>query len=710
MNGKLITTIMWSLVALALLSLGAYIENDFVMFLENLGDRDSFVPIAIFFSSVNISIIVLFVLVFLVFRSGVKLVVDRRKTAFGSRLRTKLVTSFLFFSLLPTVVLLYLSTKFVNANFERFLPASLVNVTSVSLRSEGFYRKRLAEIMGEKAQFFVRNDFRGLDFVYNPDKKDLTILTGPLETKQTSEVQAYLADISASVRPKPEWFESSSNLNLLLMKDTQTQRIFGILGPESVHKSWQFVSHDVEGVQPGIELIKVSYYVMLGVVTLLVVFSATWLGFTVAREFTIPIQVLAEASASVARGNYDVRIDDIVSDDELGSLARSFRAMVGDLKLAHENERMAAQMLMQKADELYEKSLYNDVLLRDINAAVLTLDEKGVIETWNQEAVWLFEVQESEALGRMVQQVLPANFVFPFLADISDRVTHAPEARAQGEFVGKMIGNDVHLQVAVSLVKSPKGGENRVVFVNDFTELAKAQRVAAWRDVARKIAHEIKNPLTPIKLGAQRLERKFSARFKDNESEGRAFQDCIDVIVHSTDSIKALVNEFLQFSRMPTAKLHPGNLLSAVKIAVASFQESSEAVLVSLRAESDEASFEAVLFDRDQIIRLCTNLISNALAASAGLGESHVDVVVRANKEMGFAQIEIRDQGVGVPESLKEKIFEPYFSTKRTGMGLGLVIVQQIVSEHGGRLSIESNKPQGTVVLFEFPLDGMVTA
>jgi two-component system, NtrC family, nitrogen regulation sensor histidine kinase NtrY len=487
------------------------------------------------------------------------------------------------------------------------------------------------------------------------------------------------------------------------MKDTRTDLIFGILGPESIHKNWQFLAREVEGVQPGIELIKLSYYVMLGVVTLLVVFSATWLGFTVAREITIPIQVLAEASASVARGSYDVRIDDIVSDDELGSLARSFRAMVVDLRLAHENEKTAAKLLTQKADELYEKTLYNDVLLRDINAAVLILDESGVIESWNQEAAWLFETPEYAAVGLHMERILPQNFVRPFLMELSSKLINAKEDRAQGEYVGKLLGNDVHLQVAISLVKSPKGGENRVVFVNDFTEIAKAQRIAAWRDVARKIAHEIKNPLTPIRLGAQRLENKFLNRFKE-VSDFKAFKECIDVIIHSSDSIKSLVNEFLQFSRMPTAQLTAGSLIEAVSIAVASFRESPENAEVTLEVDKLFLASRDVYFDKNQIVRLCTNLISNGVAACAGQNMRRVEVTIKRHEQNEFAQIEFRDTGVGVPESMRDKIFEPYFSTKRSGMGLGLVIVQQIVSDHGGKLSIEPNSPQGTVVTFEFPM------
>jgi two-component system, NtrC family, nitrogen regulation sensor histidine kinase NtrY len=263
------------------------------------------------------------------------------------------------------------------------------------------------------------------------------------------------------------------------------------------------------------------------------------------------------------------------------------------------------------------------------------------------------------------------------------------------------LGLDVQLQVSVSPVRSPKGLQNKVVFVNDFTEIAKSQRVAAWRDVARKIAHEIKNPLTPIRLGAQRLDRKFRERFRETQDE-EAFRESIEVIEHSVESIKSLVDSFLQFSRMPTAKLSLGSLNEAVRIAVAAFKESPETVGVLFEPEAQNN--DKVTFDRDQIIRLCSNLIANALSASQGCTDQPVQVKVCVNPILGFAQIEVKDNGAGVPKRLRDKIFEPYFSTKRSGMGLGLVIVQQIASEHNGRLSLEQNNPQGTVVLFEFPM------
>ena len=701
--------VFWLLFALAAFGIARYIEVNLAEVIAGLESNASFAPMAIFFATVNLNVVILFVLVFLVFRNGVKLVIDKNREVFGSSLRIKLVTSFLFFSLLPTVILLYISTKFVTAGFERWLPKNLVETTESSIKFEGFFRNKLKDALFNANFESDKNPPRILDFVYDPKFRRFQFISksGLVKSDQLLVVLKDLSDNGALVekkpnaarniaRSEPEWLYLDDGTSLLYQINKSV--VLGVLGPQSVHPKWQMLTQELALAQPGGELIRVSYYAMLGVVTLLVIFSATWLGFTIAREFTYPIQVLANATELVAQGNYHVRIDDIVSDDELGTLARSFRSMVQDLQSSKDNaDRSAA--------ELQEKSQYNAVLLKDINAAVITCDPNLLVESWNQQAQWLFGRDEVETIGKPLALAVGEDFFSNVVRPIATRVSIADDVRATCEYSGKLGAEDVQLQVTLSVVASPKKVDNLVFFINNITELAKAQRVAAWRDVARRIAHEIKNPLTPIKLGAQRLDRNFKEKLPQGHDR-EVFAQCIHVILNATESIKGLVDEFLKFARLPPANIVEGNVYEAIKVAVAGFEGNSDQVLVSLSGHNAAMCPELAVaeFDKDQLIRMCSNLISNAIAASVAAEAKQVQVNLRLRQTLNVIEIIVSDFGAGIPARFVNKIFEPYFSTKRTGMGLGLVIVQQIVNDHNGTMRIENNKPTGTIVTVEIPL------
>ena len=709
-RARLVSLFLWTTIALALIVAGTTIESTVLNLSDSLGKSHSFWPIALFFSSVNLNVLLLFVLVFLTFRNGVKLVVDRRKGVLGSSLRTKLVTSFLFFSLLPTVILLYISTKFVNANFEKWLPQELVQTTKASLQSELAYRDQIVKMLGALPTGEASK--KVLDFAYSPVKKSF-LFTSEEATRIGEKIAETVTGDASLLTATPRWIALEADTFMAVKKDSDGT-IVGIMAPPSIHPKWQLLSAEFSQLGPGIGIIRISYYVMLGVLTLLIVFSATWLGFTIAREFTIPIQILAAATESVAQGNYLVKIDDIVTDDELGRLALSFRSMVTDLRSAKEEADRAALEIRLKAAELSEKSEYNAVLLRDINAAVVSLNEEGLVESWNQQAEFLFGVPEEAALRQplddLIEDAALASTIKKTLAQLYD----SDHRRLTAEYFGRVGAHDHQLHISVSEIVSPQGCAGTVVFINDLTELARAQRLAAWRDVARSIAHEIKNPLTPIKLGTQRLQKRFQNRFEG--SDLAMFDETVNVILHSTQSIKGLVDEFIKFARMPQPIFREGNLREAIQMAVAGFADNSEHVGVQFEAietvdgsevriatDSLNAAFWPARFDPDQIVRLFVNLISNAIAASAAKG---TQVIVQAEPLPAFRMVRVKvmDFGIGIPDEVKAKIFEPYFSTKRTGTGLGLVIVQQIVRDHNARLTLEDNLPVGSVFCVEMPL------
>lgn len=705
MNKRLIQIILTVSVAFAFIFLGRYVEINVFGISKGLEKNETFNSIALFFTVVNLNILLLFVLVFLTFRSGVKLFVAKRSGAFGSSLRTKLVASFLFFSLLPTVVLLYVSTKFMNANFEKWLPENFVSLTEKRANSEAQYQKKILGLLNGAVS--LDNPGSKFDFVYETAKPYGFIYAGSDIEKDT--IERLLKNQERLIGSKAEWFKLSQDQNVALKKISDT-KIIGVVGPPIVFSNFASWLPDLKDVQPGVRILQISFYVMLVVITLLIVFSATWLGFTIARELTTPLQALAYATEQVAHGNYSVKIDDIVSDDEIGMLALSFRSMVSDIKQSRTSAEAATEELKKKANELSEKSEYNEILVRNVNAAVVSIEKSGNIQTWNDEAQALFRVPEQRALGRHISFLIDKKFYEKCILPLIDLIGEG-RSRASQDYLGRIGNSDVQLEVTASSIESQLGRSVLVFFISNITEVAKAQRVAAWRDVARRIAHEIKNPLTPIKLGAQRLERRFLDRFSGQERE--VFSECIKIILNATNSIQLLVGEFIQFARLPQPIFREANIVEVVQLAVAGLAENSEQVPVDMCVVENDKDIKflnkkdfpiyMVRLDPDQIGRVVTNLVANAIAASAELREP-VHVTVTISRKEKWLRIEVADAGTGVSQEVKEKIFEPYFSTKRTGSGLGLVIVKQIVNEHMGKVRLEDNIPHGSVFTVELPL------
>lgn len=588
-------------ISIFLICSGAWFEHFVIEKGIFVGNKMFGSPFFLFFSAINFNVLLLLLFLFLAFRSGVKLVVAKTKGVFGSKLNTKLVTAFLFFSILPTITLLYISTKFVNINFQTWLP--------------------------------------------------------------------------------------------------------NMLSPSAMMTHTEF---DFTRANEGIRILKISYFSMLVVISLLIIFSATWLGVTIAREITTPMQVLAQATESVAQGNYHIKIDDIVSDDEMGTLARSFRSMISDLKLEKERVDHFSHALKAKAEELFRKSEYNEFLLKNINAAVISVNENMMIKSWNYMAEKLFNYAENDVLNKHIHLVFEKVFsdsgssLIPSLLQVMES-----KKNTALEWSGKIGKNEYQLQIALNSISSPSSPLGKVILINDITELARAQRLAAWREVATRVAHEIKNPLTPIKLGTERLERKFLGKLEPIDK--KVFQESVQIILHSTESIKQMVNEFVQFARMPHSILIKGNIIEPIYMAYTAFlghHDHSELkfiiqdkvqIIVNERSQISLLPKIYAKFDKNQIIRLFINLIQNAVSVS-----SHVFIVVETLPLISNVRIHIIDEGPGLSKEARERIFEPHFSTKKTGMGLGLTIVKQIVDEHAGQIYILDNSPKGTNFVVEF--------
>jgi two-component system nitrogen regulation sensor histidine kinase NtrY len=336
-----------------------------------------------------------------------------------------------------------------------------------------------------------------------------------------------------------------------------------------------------------------------------------------------------------------------------------------------------------------------EILLRNVAAGVIGVDPEGRITNINDSAAQIFRVSREEMLGQPARNLLPPG-------EHQELMEFAAAARRSGRTMEKHIhltypDKSLYLLLKTTALKGDSGQDLGMVTVfEDLTELERAQRQAAWREVARSIAHEVKNPLTPIKLAAQRLRRRYLGKISD---DGKIFDECTQIISDQVDEIKNLVNEFSHFARLPHLTRAPHDLNALVREALTLYQEVQPRV--TLNFEPDPA-LPLIPLDQEQMKRVLLNLVDNALASIPDTGA--ITLSVRAEPEAERVKLVVADTGTGITDRDKGRVFEPYFSTKRGGTGLGLAIVNSIVADHDGQIQVEDNEPQGTRFIIELPM------
>jgi two-component system nitrogen regulation sensor histidine kinase NtrY len=426
--------------------------------------------------------------------------------------------------------------------------------------------------------------------------------------------------------------------------------------------------------------IKTSYMMALLMVTLLIIFSATWFGFHLAKDITVPIKEMAEATHRIATGDLNFRIQ-MKSADEIGMLVQSFNQMTGDLQVSRY--------------ELEQRKKYMEIVLKNVAAGVISVDDKGVITTINTSAEQILEIKGEDVLERKFFEVLSKEYVAQ-MEELLNELRSSQKDSIEKQLTGRLKGKSLTLLINLTNLKDEEGKSLGVVAVfDDLTQMIKAQRMAAWREVARRIAHEIKNPLTPIQLSAQRLRKRYLGKLPE---DGAVFDECTKTIVKQVEELKGMVNEFSSFARMPASQPSPNHLNEIIREALVLFQEAHKEVHFVFVPEH----LPILNIDRDQMKRVMINLIKNSLAAIDGEGE--IKILTSYDPKLQMVRLEVSDDGRGIPEEDKGRLFEPYFSTRKTGTGLGLTIVNAIIADHNGYIRVRDNKPKGTTFLIELPV------
>ena len=689
----------------------------------------------LFFATINLNIVLILLLIFLILRNLVKLVLERHRRVLGAKLRTKLVAAFVLLSILPTGLLFYVSWFFISRSIEMWVEGQMERALEGSLSVARSYYKGLAEdTLYYAAQ--VAHEIRR-EGLLDPSRSAglqefLRLKLLAFRMDRMALLDGTLREImvvSASDRPRryeppePERVaEVLEGKEASRIRTTASGEVVEVMvpvrreegsGPETIAPTvlvaWRLVPESLVGTMAQItdslehrqkltlyqRPLKSVMFMALILVTLLIVFGASWFGFYLAKEITVPLQHLAGGIQEVAAGNLDHRIEP-AGDDEFGVLVDSYNRMIEDLRKKNREVQETQDRLRETNVELEERRRYVETLLRSVGAGVVSLGRDLRIRTVNRFCETLFGVTADTVLGKPYETLFQGDAMRP-IRDLVEEVGRNRWKGMERRFwvpVGEEVRN---LSIRASSLSDEQGQWIGVVLViEDDTELFRAQRAAAWREVARRIAHEIKNPLTPIQLSAQRLQKKYASRFGE---DGRVFEECTNTIIRQVEEMKNLVNEFSSFARMPAAKPTLTDLNAIVREVLTLFEQAHRSV--TFRFDEDPG-LPRLLLDPDQIRRVLVNLLDNAVDATGRMGR--VEVASRYDSFLHMGVLEVADDGSGIPRELRGKLFEPYTSGKKGGTGLGLAIVKSIVSDHNGYIRVRDNQPRGTRFVLEFPV------
>jgi two-component system nitrogen regulation sensor histidine kinase NtrY len=446
----------------------------------------------------------------------------------------------------------------------------------------------------------------------------------------------------------------------------------------------------LEVQKPALATVYLSFFLML---TLMILVAATWLGLYLAKRITRPVQMLAAAADEIGAGHLDHRVDAQVGD-EFSSLIEAFNRMAGDLATSRRRLERSAVELERKHEDVEGRRQYVETVLDRIATGVISIDNEGRIRTWNSAATRLLGI-DSRVDGLRAAAVFGSPEMEPLARLIADRGSRRDDSVPQ-EVSLTRDGRELHLLVMMTPLRRAEGRADGIVLVfDDVSPLIRAQRVAAWREVARRLAHEIKNPLTPIQLSAERLQRHFGGA---PEATRALVDECATTIVTEVESLKGLVDEFSQFARMPAPRATPTDLHGLLEDALGLYRGLFSDVDIRTRFAD---SLPKVSADPEQIRRVIINIVDNAIEAVDRRGT--IDVETQHDAGNSLVRIVVADNGPGIPAAERDKLFLPYYSTKQRGSGLGLAIVRRIVAEHGGSIDVSDNVPRGTRFAIELP-------
>lgn len=689
----------------------------------NLFRTGDFLFMAVF----SINVVLLIGILLVVLRNGFKLLLERRRRVLGSRLRTRLVLAFLGFSLLPCLLMFLVTTRYVQLSMDFWFKDQIETSMETALDVAGNVYENIGLAMVRqsrniKAAVEERNFAWGgpdMDALMERKRQEygaaLTGLYGADGKERNWHAVSGAGRAWKEAKKKINWDQAASQGHAHVLATGRDQDyVIAVLAVGGESGGYLVQGHGLgEGFNAGMDRImrgsreyktlrtikrplKLMLYSSLGVLTALIILSAVWFGFRLARELSAPIFALAAGTDRVAKGDLSVRLDDS-SQDEFGMLIRSFNRMAQDLEASRHETTSAYLLLEERNRQTAHHSRYIETVLNNIAAGVISFDARGRANTVNRAACEILALEADAMLGRPVEELLPdpLGTMAKFVHEHSRR---RRDSRARHSANVTIAGEERRLLITVVGFSTDSVHQGAVAVFEDISELERMQRTAAWREVARRIAHEIKNPLTPIKLSAQRLARKFG-----QEVQSPVFAQSTELIVRQVEYLQTMVQEFSAFAKLPEVRPRPDRLEPLLRTITDLFRNSHSGISWQLDIPEN---LPFVAMDKEALHRAFMNILGNAAEALTLSGAADPTVWISASFQpsLHLVRVDVADNGPGLSEQERSRLFEPYFSRKKGGTGLGLTIVRSIVSDHRGYVRASPREGGGTVFSMELPL------
>jgi two-component system, NtrC family, nitrogen regulation sensor histidine kinase NtrY len=633
--------------------------------------------------------LVLLVFAFVLLRTVIKVWAERRQQKPGSQFKTSLLMSMIALTLVPAVLLFGFAFGLVNRSIDKWFSAPVDDIYQATdemnrqwrLDREEFARSLLNYISEQPELDLdqVRQDFK-LDGLFIVDASG-----GVIRSSTKQDVSPRIAEQAiTTVKDRDEAFwdigsewiaarriETGSGDQILVAVFQTPAQMTNLRSAIAASRNrYTELNENRKSYRD-------TYVYMLLLMTVLVLFAAVWIGLFLSKRITVPIEALSEATREISSGNLNHRVA-VTARDELGQLVSLFNHM--------------AEQLQGSAQELESRRRYMEIILENIPSGVISVDSDLRINKINRAASTMFP-----AGGSKQPTTLDEIFVGSDLEAIQQVLRDAQTTSVTREIAFAAPGRPAHGVVTATQLTT--GGF--VLVVEDLGEVIRAQTATAWREVARRLAHEIKNPLTPIQLSAERIGRNIARLPAAAPRVTNVIEECVQSIVEEVSSLKHLVDEFVRFARLPAVSRVPNSMKELVDRTMALYDGRLSGIMVSVDVPE---TLPPVLLDPLQMRRVFVNLLDNALEALAGEPVPELRIRCELARDATMARLTISDTGRGIAPEDQARVFTPYFSTHKTGTGLGLAISSRIVADHGGYIAVEPNSPKGTRFIIELPV------
>jgi PAS domain S-box-containing protein len=717
--------LLWVLGATVVLLLAIIVSQQLWLWTVVRPDTPADAVVLYALSTLNFVAFVVFLFIFV--RNLLKLRRERKERQLGSKVKTRLLIYFISISFLPITAMAVFSYLFLNRSLEKWFnpfPDEIVQqateVKRLTLTSEAqtlsdtasllvmlLSRQTPEERRATMDQVVASGQLVAVEIVAN-DGAVAQQSRAPMSATDLEQLEKLSSEARKSRGPTGSTYADGKEFDVLAVPLNSSDML--VIAPRkrasndladlvaSSERDYQ----DLVTKQRRVRLLGLS---TLGLMTLILLFVSSWVAIYLARGIATPIKALAEASNEIARGNLAHRVTTI-ADDELALLAESFNQMTAQLEENRSRIEAGAAELRDKNLALRERRNYIETVLQSLSTGVVSIDENDCVTTLNAAAARMLALA-GKAEDNPKLSTLIGNEDWMVVDRLLRRARRAGQATEQTQLESGV--GPLPVAMTATALRDSKGPRRGVVLViEDLSELLTAQRAAAWSEVARRMAHEIKNPLTPIQLSAERIAKSYGRASANGGSNGSdekrvaaVITECTETISREVAGLKAMVDEFSRFARLPATRLELANLNDVVTQAVGLYEERLDGVSLSVQMGRD---LPPAMLDIEQVKRVFVNLIDNALEALVTVtDEKQITIVTTHDAERSLLRAEVADTGQGIDPGDLRRLFEPYFSRRDSGTGLGLAIVQRIILEHRGHIRAEKNHPRGARFVIELP-------